>query len=396
VTTAGGAKTLTRDEIAIIYIDGSPAVFEPGKIVDGIARNHMTYHVRVPPSFSADKTFPALVILHGSNMNARAYVETIAAAWPKLADDYIVIGINGERRVAQSPADRPAFNYSGVNYMGKSKYKGYPGTDRESPGLIPEVIEELRGRLTLGKIFVGLWIQSEPSAFEDESLRAAQRRGAIAVVHGENDPVVAYSQGKSSFDSLIDAGFPAAHLFTDKSAGHMFARLPIEEAVRWLEQITSDESKSLVAFAEQSVESGEYRDALAAINRVRQLNSDQYASRVDELTRRIDRQAEPAAARLAQAMESATSDDWVEQFFAFRLQFHFAPAAERAMNAYQRLRDEHEQPATKLWNEARAAFNKGDQAAGYSKNDEIVQKYYASSWYRYAKPVVERQRANGK
>src|SRR5262249_38716111 len=151
----------------------------------------------------------------------------------KLAEDYIIVGINGEYRIAQSPPGNPAYNYSGVNYMGKSKYKGYPGTEHESPGLIPEVIEELRERLRIGKIFLGghsqggfvtycvfmnspelvagafpisagPWIQSEPMAFDNAELRAAQRRVALAVIHGENDPVVAFSQGKAGFDSFDD------------------------------------------------------------------------------------------------------------------------------------------------------------------------------------------------
>src|SRR5262249_11364732 len=124
LTTDNGRETLRRSELASIYVDQGPAVFEPGKIVDGTARNHVTYHVRVPADFDPARELPAIVILHGSNMNSKAYVATIVAAWPKLAEDYIIVGINGEYRIAQSPPGNPAYNYSGVNYMGKSKYKG--------------------------------------------------------------------------------------------------------------------------------------------------------------------------------------------------------------------------------------------------------------------------------
>ena len=75
------------------------------------------------------------LILHGSNMNGKAYVNTLAAAWPDIARDYILLGINGETpsRIA---ADDPAFNYTYVNYVGRSTFGGFPGTDRESPALV--------------------------------------------------------------------------------------------------------------------------------------------------------------------------------------------------------------------------------------------------------------------
>ena len=69
-----------------------------GKIVDGSTRNLLTYSIRAPEGFKADspRKWPTVLILHGSNMNGRAYVNTIAAAWPEIARDFILLGINGE------------------------------------------------------------------------------------------------------------------------------------------------------------------------------------------------------------------------------------------------------------------------------------------------------------
>jgi hypothetical protein len=71
----------------------------PGKILDGSTKGLLTYSVRAPEGYTAGdgKKWPAVVILHGSNMNGKAYVSTIAAAWPDIAKDYLLIGINGER-----------------------------------------------------------------------------------------------------------------------------------------------------------------------------------------------------------------------------------------------------------------------------------------------------------
>src|SRR5206468_3566881 len=117
---------------------------QAGKSVDGAASNLLTYTVRAPEGYRAEggRKWPAVVILHGSNMNGRSYVETIASAWPDIARDFLLIGINGERPSNTGPD--PRFNFSYANFVGKSTFKGFPGTDRESPALVSEALAELR------------------------------------------------------------------------------------------------------------------------------------------------------------------------------------------------------------------------------------------------------------
>ena len=168
--------------------------------MDGSTKNLITYCVRAPEGYKEGdaKRWPTLVILHGSNMNARDYVATLASAWPDIARDYLILGINGE--VPSDLGDQPRFNFSYVNYMGRSTYKGFPATDRESPGLISEALDELRKAYPVGRYFVGghsqggwltysllmnfperiagafpiscgLMFQCEPDAYKDEALR---------------------------------------------------------------------------------------------------------------------------------------------------------------------------------------------------------------------------------
>ena len=89
------------------------------------------------------KRWLTLLFRYGSKMNARDYVATLALAWPDIARDYLILGINGE--IPSDLGHRPRFNFSYVNYMGRSTYKGFPATDRESPGLIAEALDH-RGR----------------------------------------------------------------------------------------------------------------------------------------------------------------------------------------------------------------------------------------------------------
>src|SRR5262249_41504420 len=66
----------------------------PGEIVDGSTDGLLTYSVRAPERYAEGdaKKWPAVVILHGSNMNGKAYVSAMAAAWPDIARDYLIIG----------------------------------------------------------------------------------------------------------------------------------------------------------------------------------------------------------------------------------------------------------------------------------------------------------------
>ena len=126
-----------------------------GKIVDGSTEDLLTYSVRAPEGYKEGdpKRWPAIVVLHGSNMNGKAYVNTLAMARPDIAKDYVILGINGE-----TPSDigpEPRFNYTYVNYVGRSTYKGFPGTDRESPALVAEALDDLKKAYPIAHYFVG-------------------------------------------------------------------------------------------------------------------------------------------------------------------------------------------------------------------------------------------------
>src|SRR5262249_13171206 len=163
----------------------------------------------------------------------RAYVETMAAAWPDIARDFLLLGINGELP-SNFKADSLAFNYTYVNYVGRSKFQGFPGTDRESPALVLEATRELRQVYPIDRYFVGghsqggfltysllmngpeeiagafpvsagLIVQCEPSAYDNAELMAAQRAVPLAIVHGKNDPLVPFDGATYAKGLFVDA-----------------------------------------------------------------------------------------------------------------------------------------------------------------------------------------------
>jgi predicted esterase len=386
-----------------------------GKIVAGSTGNLLTYCVRAPEGYKAGagKKWPAVVILHGSNMNAKDYVATLAEAWPDIARDFILLGINGETPVSLD-GDRPTFNYTYVNYVGRSTFGGFPGTDRESPALVREALDELKAAYPINRYFVGghsqggfltysllmnspeaisgafpisagVIFQCEPSAYSDAALKAAQRSVPLAVVHGKNDPLVSFEGGSYAYSLFLDAGWPAIRLFADDNAAHMFARLPVGAAIRWLEVMSSESPAVLLDFAEKQLKEHGYRDAIAAVRRARDMPLDAQAkARAERLVAAIDAEAAPRAKTFLEAIKSGGNSSWVDGFLAFRAEFEYAPAASAVMTAFNDLRARHELPASKLFGEARGLFQQGRRDDGHARLKELVDKYYASSHYRLA------------
>ena len=386
-----------------------------GKIVDGSTDGLLTYSVRAPEGYKPGdgKKWPCVVLLHGSNMNSKAYVNTLASAWKDVARDYILIGINGE--TPSRITDDPAFNYTYVNYVGRSTFGGFPGTDRESPALVAEALADLKkaypirhylvgghsqgGFLTYSllmnspelikgafPISAGVIFQCEPSAYADSKLKAEQRGVPVAIVHGKTDPMVSFSMGEYAHGLFLDAGWPALRLFADDRAGHMFGLLPVGPAIRWLEVMASDDPKPLLELAEARWKEKGRRDAAAAVRRLKAMKLDPSAkARLDALAKGIDAEAAPKAKGFLDKIRAAKGSDWVDGFLAFRDDFAFADAAGEAMSAFDALRARHDEPARKLMGEARGLFQQGKRDEGYAKVKEVVDKYYASSSYRLAR-----------
>jgi predicted esterase len=385
-----------------------------GAIVSGLTSASLAYHVRWPEGPPAGKGVPCLLLLHGSNMTAKTYVHTVAAAWPDLAKRFVLLGIDGETWVDGSAPDAPQCNYTYTDFVGRSTYQGFPGTDRQSPALVAEAVDELAKELGLGKVLVGghsqgafltyslvmnfperfagafpvsggLIFQAEPRAYADAAVRAAQRRVPIAIVHGRNDGIVAFSSATYAHAAFLDDGFPALRLFDDPAAAHMFARLPVRDAVLWLDALTSDDVEGLVAFGEARATEGGWRDAIAAARRARTLPAGKASTRLTALEARVDATRRPTrrhtwrpSRRTPTARGSTPSSRTARSSSSRR------PRSPR-VDAYAALRAKHQPEADARQQAGRRAMQSGDDAAGWAAYQELVDRFYASSWY----PIVK-------
>ena len=351
-------------------------------------------------------------------MNGKSYVASIAQAWPDIARDYLILGLNGE--TPSNLGEDPRFNYTYVNFMGRSTYGGFPGTDRESPALVSEAMDELRKVYPVERYFVGghsqggyltyvmlmhfpekiagafpiscqVMIQCEPDVFNDEALRAAQRLVPLAIVHGKNDPNIDFSgAGRYAADLFGENGWPGLRLFASETAGHKFMLLPVGEAIRWLETMASDDPKVLVDFAEKQAKAGKYRDAIAGAPKAKGLKQPgAVKQRADRLRASIDTKAKAKANEFLIKIRANRNGSWIDGFLAFRDEFEFADGARAAMAAFEALRKKQEPDAQRLFQEAIMLFRQGKQAEGYAKYQELVDKDYASTRYRNVKEQLK-------
>src|SRR5262249_47769296 len=157
---------------------------------------------------------------------------------------------------------------------------------------------------------------------------------------------------------FAENNWPAFHFFDDNSgAAHMFARLPVKDAIRWLEAQSAEDPAKLLEFAEKSVKGGAFRDAIAAATRAANLKLDPAAkARLERPTKEPDHKAAAGEKQFPPKIKANQSSGWIDSFLDFRDQFKFAPAAKETMEAFNLLRARHEPDAVKAMNQARAAF----------------------------------------
>lgn len=172
----------------------------------------------------------------------------------------------------------------------------------------------------------------------------------------------------------------------------MFALLPINEAIRWLDAFSSDDEAKLLDFADARLKARAYRDvsaALAQAPRFKPMKT--LTDRANKLQSAVDAQAGPQGKELLTKIRSGKAG-WIDALLAYRDDFQFAAAAKDTMTAFDELRAKQSPPARDAYNEARGLFQQGKVDDGYKKYQEIVDKYPASPLYRTVKRTLAERR----
>lgn len=377
-----------------------------GELSEGQTEAGLRSYLRVPKRYDPAKHRDAILILHGSNMSARAYVDTLVAAFPALAEDHVIVGLDGEQIAVGTKDGSLAFNYSYVNFSGPGV--GPAWVQNQSPALVAASLEELTQDLGIARWFVGghsqggfltyavalfypqlvagafpvsgnLLVQCEPDAFSDAKLRAAQRELPFAIVHGENDGIVEFSAATYTLERFEDGGFPAVRLFSDPHAAHMFARLPIEPAVRWLAAQSSSDPQVLAGLAKAELDEGRPRTASAAALRAlaRKAKGGALAS-AQAVLKQLEKQAAPEQKTLKKALAADADGSWADAFLAYRSRYALLPSSKSLLERHAELRAGQRAKGDELFHAAR---NERDAARRKALHSELLRTCYATKWY---------------
>ncbi|MGH7149706.1 MAG: hypothetical protein ACREIU_03350 [Planctomycetota bacterium] len=376
--------------------EGAPKV-EPGKVAQRRARNGWTYALRIPKSYDGKRGARALLILHGSNLSGRAYLETVVSAgW--FGDDLLLgpDGPNpgsaeGAHNFDEGSAKGAAEVFEEVSREWKVT-KAFVGGHSQGGFLAWDVLmnhpDRFAGAFPMAS---GVWLRSEPESFgRDEGKARAQREVAIAVIHGRADPVVEFAQGLDAFRVFLRAGFARLRLFAPETLGHEFALSPLPQAVDWLETMTTEEASVALEAARAAAGEGRIGDAALLAARAERLTKEEGLRRqAKEVAAAAEKAAAEAAKKLAPRIAAARDDSWVAEFCAFRESCRGTKAAEPAFAAYDVLWKKQRARGQALFAEARAALQRKEEAKAKEACARIVAEAFASREYFWAKDQLE-------
>ena len=387
-----------------------------GEIVKGYADNGMLYHLRMPDGWSDGDPVDVIVLFHGSNFTTAGMVYITAKNWPEIGKKFAILGIQGDRWADWSEADDLRHNYHYVNWMGRSTYKGFPYTDRESPALVMEVIEELGDEHAFERTFVGghsqggwltytismhfpdqvdgtfpmsggMMMQCEPDVFEDEALMKAQRTTPMVIVHAKGDRVQNPSMSEGAYERLLGHGFTNVK-FLNPSGGHPYDFLPVNEAIEYLDAMTTDDEKLLLKYTEERLGKKDWRTVGLALQRASDLEAEKSFAKIRD---DFESAASIHAARHLKDIKKAEYGKWVDRFLRWHEDFALADSAKEVIQEWDALAADHSDDAKPLATNASKAFNNGKAGEGWKLRKQIVLENFASPHYRKYKSGVEKK-----
>ncbi|MFQ5506773.1 MAG: alpha/beta fold hydrolase [Planctomycetota bacterium] len=284
--------------------------FEPGK-VSTIKTKKLHYALRVPKKRSKKAGNPTIVFLHGSNMRGENYAWSLETA--RSLADWVLICPTGPHKV-----------------MDKDMYNHDPGDER----YVAKVIEDVEERLgiKLSRVYVGGHSQggflshavaahlprkidgviacSSGSWVSPRKLvKKGKGRGKlpipVALVHAQDDPVVDVRASIGVYDAYLKAGHEDVRLFIPAQGAHMFMRLPILDAVAWLDLMNETKRQNALQILSRTKLDKDVRTAWDAARIVKRLSKKGKNAKAESVLKKVRERAQKKAKDLEKRIKKA-------------------------------------------------------------------------------------------
>ncbi len=304
----------------------SPALSEDAKTgrVEAKAEEYGSYYLLdVPEKYSADRSWPLLVALHGAGDNAKNFI----GLWSQLAmkEGYLLAVPCGDSKA-------PDWSDNQRTWSGSS------------PKFILWVIDQVKkayrineeriylagfsagGHMTFyaGLLNPGVFAALVPCSgcvmeeITDSALEKASNLPVRALV-GEKDPN--FEPVKQSVERLKKAGFKTVILRTFPELAHQYPHDENPKVLQWFDELYAEKLKAkgltdLLAKAKKAYEEGKYAEAVEPLLKITGFGLK--APVTDEAEGLLKLISETGTARLSQAVEHAKAGRYLEALAAFR------------------------------------------------------------------------------
>lgn len=361
----------------------SPAKVKPGGTALLKSAKGMHYFLRVPRRLDATKGTRVIVFLHGSNMNGLGYLRSFEAK--KWCEDDLLVCPNGTLNGDPYGANNFGFEsgplVAGITEEVQKAFKTtvtYVGGHSQGAFLTYNVVlnfpDLYRGAFPMAG---DCWMQNEPNLWEDKpEVLKKQKEIAIAVIHGQADPVVQFSQGEHAYDCFRAMGWTKLRLFAPKNLNHMFMLAPIDEAIEWIDVMNGRDERKAPVLAQKWARDGEWGWVWHAAKPAKSAAA--------------QKAAEDAAAKAVPAMTQALKGkpaEWIPKWVEFWRVYGDTAAAKPLVTAYLAQRDQQRAAAAALFNESQGLFRAQKKDDAYKVLEKLreegastYQGYFAWRW----------------
>ncbi len=226
---------------------------------------------------------------------------------------------------------------------------------------------------------------------------------AVAIVHGEADPVVPFDSGVKAREAFTKAGWKKKLFFRSvPGLGHSFDQASIQAALDWLDENAQvlKTPKDYYEYGMKQFGQGEFGRSYWALSQIDEAESgsEKWWRKVGTTIKKITQASEKAGKKLAKSIDSDKNAKWVAGWNNYRATFEDAPYFAEVLATFQACVERHNEAADAFFEVASEAQSAGDHKAAIEACLDLREECYVadSRSVQQARELLAGYRSNPK
>ena len=209
----------------------------------------------------------------------------------------------------------------------------------------------------------------------------------MVILHAKGDRVQNPSLSEGAYQRLLGNGFTKVK-FLNPSGGHPYDFLPVNEAIQYLDAMTTDDEKLLLKYAQERLGKKDWRTVGMALQHASDLEADDSFKKIRDA---FESEASKNTEGHLKNIKKGEYGKWVDRFLRWHEDFALADSAKEVAPEWDALAADHADAAKALATEASKAFKSRKVKEGWELRKQIVLENFASPQYRKYKSGVEKK-----